>query len=125
MDKTTTWLVRGAALVVILGGAFTFLKSDELKGFINEIGVTKYESKRKDPVKELCLDLYERATPEGSPPASSAFISKCRPIVNKVWSSCDLEASRPITPLDSYFQRYNETFKSCALKRLKGILPEN
>jgi len=118
MDKTTTWLVRGAALVVILGGAFAFLKSDELKGFINEIAVPKQESKRKDSVKELCLDLYEKATPEGSPPASSAFISKCRPIVNSVWSSCFIEANK-IT------NDYDETFKVCALKRLKGILPEN
>ena len=37
MDKTTTWLVRGAALVVILGGAFAFLKSDEWKGLKKEI----------------------------------------------------------------------------------------
>jgi len=29
MDKTTTWLVRGAALLVILGGTFAFFKSDE------------------------------------------------------------------------------------------------
>jgi len=118
MDKTTTWLVRGAALVVILGGAFAFLKSDELKGFINEIGVPKSESKRKDPGKELCLDLYERATPEGSPPASSAFISKCRPIVNSVWPDCFREANQTL-------YGYDERFKVCAVKRLKGILPEN
>ena len=123
MDKTTTWLVRGAALVVILGGAFAFLKSDEWKGMKKEIEVSKQESKSKKSKENICLDLYKRVAPEGSPPASSAFMSKCGPIAASVWGGCFIETNK-ITS-DIFDKRYDETFNACALKRLKGILPEN
>ena len=123
MDKTTTWLVRGAALVVILGGAFAFLKSDEWKGMKKEIEVSKQETKSKKSKESICLDLYKRVAPEGSPPASSAFMSKCGPIAASVWGSCFMEANK-IT-LDSTDERHQETFRACALKRIERILPEN
>ena len=130
MDKTTTWLVRGAALVFILGGAFAFLKSAEWKGFKKNIEVSQNERNRNEYLKDtfdmqqsFCLSLYERFTPEGSPEASDEFLSKCRPLVINLWRGCGNEASK-ITN-DLFDKRYSETFNSCALKRLKEYFQRN
>tara|TARA_Y100001937_G_scaffold6389_1_gene8367 strand:+ start:2539 stop:2847 length:309 start_codon:yes stop_codon:yes gene_type:complete len=61
MDKTTTWLVRGASLVVIVGGIFFFLESENKTLMKIKSSFSTKSSQPKIPTdKYYYLDLKEK-----------------------------------------------------------------